>query len=292
MDKSANTKLTADDYVVEPTMVLQITNITEGADDSSGYRSIISADGSTVFFSSWADNLVDGQEGWSHESHIFLHDVATGETVSIFPHAWGNSFISDISADGSTMVFSSNAGNLVEGEEGAGYAYDLFVHDVGTGETVNITQGALSYGAAISADGSTVAIMSGTPSAVEGEGDRTDVVLYDVAADEAVSITQGGDGSSYSASFSVDGSTLAFTSNATNLVKGETDANGVIADVFLYDVATGKTVNLTQGGNGNSYGLSISADGSWGEFTSNAPRRSWTKHRGRASSRSHRRCGR
>ena len=77
---------------------------------------------------------------------------------------------------------------------------------------------------------------------------------------------------SYGPSISADGRYVAFQSSADNLVTGDT--NGVM-DVFVHDRQTGTTtrVNLDSAGNeGNalSYAASISADGRYVAFESNA----------------------
>jgi Tol biopolymer transport system component len=74
------------------------------------------------------------------------------------------------------------------------------------------------------------------------------------------------------ATISADGSNVAFASAATNLVSGDTNNQ---MDIFVRPVAGGSTVrvNLGSGGaqaNGHSNGPSISADGSYVAFYSDA----------------------
>ena len=74
------------------------------------------------------------------------------------------------------------------------------------------------------------------------------------------------------ASVSGDGRYVAFDTGATNLVPG--DANGVI-DVYLKDRTTGEVVRVSRGlagaePNARSFGPSISRDGRWVAFYSNA----------------------
>ncbi len=83
---------------------------------------------------------------------------------------------------------------------------------------------------------------------------------------------QQGNGSSFYPSISADGRYVAFYSDATNLVAGETN---VKYDVFVYDRKTHKTrrVSVSSGGqegNGNSLAPSISADGRYVAFHSYA----------------------
>ena len=83
--------------------------------------------------------------------------------------------------------------------------------------------------------------------------------------------TQAND-SSGSAALSPNGQYVAFVSNATNLVNGDTDG---VADVFVHDRLTGETtrVSVASGGtqaNSSSDYPSISADGRYVAFESYA----------------------
>src|SRR5690349_24997516 len=83
---------------------------------------------------------------------------------------------------------------------------------------------------------------------------------------ERVSLGQGGvqgNGASFSESISADGRVVAFLSNATNLVPGDTNGEG---DVFVRDRKTGRVVraNVRSNGaqaNGRSGTAAISANG-------------------------------
>jgi Tol biopolymer transport system component len=107
--------------------------------------------------------------------------------------------------------------------------------------------------------------------------DGLDVFVRDRVAGttERVSVgtggTQGND-HSYSPSISADGRWVAFASDASNLVPGDTNATG---DVFLRDRVAGTTQRVSVGpggaqGNGASAITSISADGRYLAYTSNA----------------------
>ena len=82
------------------------------------YRPVLSADGSTVVFASWATNLdvLDTNDS----ADTFLWNAATGvRLVSVNKDGTGSGnydsgwFPSVISADGSTIAFQSFADNLV-----------------------------------------------------------------------------------------------------------------------------------------------------------------------------------
>jgi len=90
-----------------------------------------------------------------------------------------------------------------------------------------------------------------------------------------VSTATGGtqsDGVSYDPEISADGRYIAFQSNATNLVAGDTNGN---SDIFLTDTTTGTTtrVSTATGGaqaTGDSSSPAISADGRYITYYSNA----------------------
>jgi Tol biopolymer transport system component len=267
MNKSVNTKLTADDYVVEapPGPRITITNITEGGNGDS-YSSLISANGSAVVFGSEATNLVDGEADQNSQGDIFVYDVAAGEIINVTLGGNGYGFAPSISADGATVAFFSDATNLVDGQVDPNFVTDIFVYDVATGEMVKVTEGANggSFNPNLSADGSTVAFNSTATNLVDGQVDlnrRADIFLYDLVTGEAVNVTQGANGDSYIASLSADGSTVAFESRASNLVDGQVDDNDA-TDIFIHDVTTGEMINVSQGTNGDNSRPTISADGS------------------------------
>ena len=66
-------------------------------------------------------------------------------------------------------------------------------------------------------------------------------------------------------SISADGHYITFSSQASNLT-GTADANGNTSDIFVYDTVAHTTTNITDGGNGDSYEPSISADGHYITF--------------------------
>jgi hypothetical protein len=99
--------------------------------------------------------------------------------------------------------------------------------------------------------------------------DRTSGVMERVSVDST-----GGQSNGFSdgATISADGSIVAFYSEASNLVSGDT--NGV-SDVFVHDRASGITTrrSVDSSGaeaNGESYGIVISADGQVVSFSSSA----------------------
>lgn len=137
----------------------------------------------------------------------------------------------------------------------------------------------MSYFAVVSADGGTVAFSSRASNLVPGDtnGAEDVFVLTRAAAlvQRASVSTSGAQANGLSGgrlSISADGRFLAFTSEASNLVPGDTNGR---TDVFVRDLAAGTTerVSLTSAGGQSSAGSSvpsISADGRFVVFDTTA----------------------
>ena len=135
-----------------------------------------------------------------------------------------------------------------------------------------------SFAPSVSADGRYIAFWSYASNLVPDDTNRNaDVFVYDRAtgATELVSVSsdgvQGNSGSDHP-SISADGRYVAFASDASNLVSG--DSNGCF-DIFVHDRQTGETVRAsvsTSGVQGNfaSDQPAISADGHHVAFVSSA----------------------
>lgn len=188
-----------------------------------------------------------------------------------------------ISADGNVVAFVSDASDIVAGE--TGFFDDVFVHDRSTGLTFRVSQATdgtqadgSSYAPVLSADGRFVAFWSEASNLVVGDTNGAfDVFVHDRAtgATDRVSVATGGAqavGYSATPAISADGRFVAFGSDASNLVVGDTNGD---ADVFVHDRATGATGRVSvasdgaQGDNG-SYNPTISADGRHVAFGSHA----------------------
>ena len=255
------------------------------------FASAISGDGRFVAFRSFANNLVPGDTNLVC-CDVFVHDRQTGvtERVSVASNGTQSNGQGEgdiaISADGRFVAFGSEATSLVPGDTNG--RPDVFVRDrqTGTTERVSVASNgtqANGYGApplAISADGRFVAFRSFATNLVPGDTNGLDdVFVHDrqtgmtervnVASDGAQANAGGGSGS-----ISADGRFVAFTSFATNLVPGDTNAVG---DVFVHDRQTGMTERVSvvsDGTEGNDSSgddsVAISADGQFVAFDSNA----------------------
>ncbi len=247
----------------------------------------ISADGRYVAFDSDASNLVGGDSNGSPD--VFVHDRQTGETTRVSVSTGGTegnsgSYSPSISADGRYVAFDSDASNLLAGD-GNGSA-DVFVRDRVTSETSRVSVSSAgaegdgdSYWAAISADGRYVAFESIATDLVLGDTNGVrDIFRHDLQSPEAtIRVSVADDGSqandaSFSASISADGRYVAFDSDASNLVSGDSN---FIADVFVRDCDGSTTERASvstgggQGDDGSAY-AALSSDARYVAFESYA----------------------
>jgi Tol biopolymer transport system component len=244
----------------------------EQGNDAS-YLRAISDDGRFVVFSSYASNLVAGDtDGCNGErltcSDVFVRDRMSGKTTRVSVGnggklANGDSSEAAISADGRFVVFSSYASNLIAGDTnkcvqkylgGAALSSrryscaDVFVRDRATGRTERVS-------------------VSGRDLQANGQSGLRGLAI------------------------SADGRFVAFGSEASNLVASDTNkecfspivrahySNDRVryncGDVFVRDRMTGRTTRASVGSggkqaNGASYEPSISADGRFVAFSSEA----------------------
>lgn len=251
-----------------------------------GYGRSISADGRFTAFGSYATNLVAGDTNGRPD--VFVHDASTGTTrrVSLSSagvQANGDSASASISADGRYVVFASKATNLAPGITNG--RFQIYIHDMAGGTTTCVSvspegvQGNDHSGfPSISADGRYVAFGSGATNLLAAGTDTNgiyEVFVRDLLTGTTtrVSVDSAGaqaNGYSDNPSISADGRYVAFRSQASNLVAGDT--NGV-ADVFVHDRLTQETTRVsvasagTEAGGESTY-PSISGDGRYVAFQS------------------------
>ena len=276
-----------------PGNTIRVSVASDGTQSNhDSYNPSISADGRFVAFESEATNLVSGDT--NNFQDIFVHDRQTGQTTRVSvasdgTQANGHSYAPSISADGRYVAFASLASNLVSGDTNG--AWDVFVHDRQTGETTRVSvasDGTQAIGfffgssPSISADGRYVAFDSWATNLVSGDtNDKPDVFVHDRQTGQTTRVsvssdgTQANNGAIYP-SISADGRYVAFESNSTNLVSGDTNS---VTDIFVHDRQTGQTTRVsvssdgTQANGGPGWSgnpSSISADGRYVAFHSYA----------------------
>jgi Tol biopolymer transport system component len=262
--------------------------------DSGYYGLAMSADGQIVTYESMATNLVDGDTNGARD--IFVYD-RTDRTTTCVSRAAGvqanrQSLFPSVTADGTRVVFASEATNLVAGDTNG--VSDVFLMDRRTGAVTLVSVRAGSDTAPanersstphVSADGRRVVFESIATNLTAGDTNNMwDIYLRDLTTRTTTRVsvgcaTPGGpvtesNGLSFGPALSPDGGFVVFRSQATNLVSNDTNGKW---DVFVHRLADGVTERVslsTQGaqGTGDSgfHGISISQNGRYVAFTSSA----------------------
>jgi hypothetical protein len=260
-----------------------------GNDASTG--AALDSDGAKIAFSSCATNLVAESTGGSCE--VFVRNVST-QTTTLASRADGPagaaadgySTAASITPDGTKVGFASGATNIAPPAEqdnvSAIYLRDLGANTTsrvdrptGTGIFKSETSASLpGFTRSVSADGRFVAFTSYSNSLSSEDDDRyINVFVRDVLTDTTILVDRAtgpngaaanGDSLDFAVSISNDGTKVAFTSRASNLVPGDTNH---VSDVFVRDLATNTTTRVSLGANHaqlntDSYVGSISGDGS------------------------------
>ncbi|HEV7650421.1 MAG TPA: hypothetical protein VGP26_19925 [Actinophytocola sp.] len=210
------------------------TSGTQGNGDSG--HPALSTFAERVAFESSASNLVSGDTNGVGDIFVRnLYSPQSTDRVSVSStgvQANGVSGAASISADARDVTFSSVASNLVPGDtNGEG---DVFVRDVIAGTTTRVSvssTGAQGNGQSFqsSTNGRYVAFVSSASNLVPGDTNGVnDVFVRDLVAGTTirVSLTEAGgqaNGNSDAPSMSPDGILVAFASDATNLVTGDTN---------------------------------------------------------------------
>jgi Tol biopolymer transport system component len=259
------------------------TGVADGAEGS--FSPALSAGGNLVAFSSQSPDLVPGDT--NRTADVFLHDRYEGTTARVSVGnvgEQGNAGSTDpaLSADGRWVAFASEASNLVTGDTNG--VSDVFLRDVRQGRTTRIPRPADAESGpacqpAISGDGTTVAYVVHNGGNCVEDGTAAAVFAYRQGITTLVSAAPDGspgDGPSWEPVLSGDGLTVAFSSDAANLV--DDDSNSV-TDVFVANLAAGGAtpavtrVSVGSDGvqaDGPSASPSLSADGAHVAFASEA----------------------
>jgi len=262
----------------------------------------LSADGRYLAFTSRARNLVEGQTDPKDSSFdVFLWDRASNASTLVSRKNGTNATAADsdsgiggISADGETLFFGSSAQDLLPNVSDTPQSHDLFLYQRSSGTVFLVSHviGAPEIAAGgesgvLSADGRYLAFTSRSPILVSGQvdGDSLDAFLFDrisfemrLVSHTSTSPQMAAGGLSDALAISGDGRSVAFVSQAANLIPGQVDANQR-DDVFVYDRVTGTTAlaSHTPGstvtataGTISSHRPRLSADGRFLAFASAA----------------------
>ena len=225
----------------------------------------ISGDGRFVVFDSPASNLIPNDN--NNSSDVFLYDRTSGQLELISRNAAGfgngESDSPAVSDDGRYVVFASDASNLVSGDS---YGYrDIFVRDRQAGTTTRVSVGGGGAQADydsdapnISGDGRFVTFLSGADNLVT---DAYVLAFHLYLRDRLGGTTErisrnasraAGNANSGYSSLSFDGRYIAFESEASNLVAGDTNN---VQDIFLRDRVSGLLTRVSLGNSGEQADL-------------------------------------
>ncbi|HQR52963.1 MAG TPA: hypothetical protein PLZ79_06810, partial [Burkholderiales bacterium] len=278
------------DRVVETADALSMVRVSAAASgvqaNDTSFDPVISASGRFIAFGSLASNLAFGETNVVQD--VFVKDLLSGAVLRASTDANGvqgnnTSFGPSISADGRYVAFLSNATNLVADDRSV--VADVFVKDLVTGAVVRasvsdrgVEANDSSLDAAISGDGHFVAFTSLASNLVVGDRNvATDVFVKDLHSGAIVIASSDSRGvssigGSSDATISADGSVVAFSSNASDLVPGFT---GAVTGILVKNLASGAIglASTTADGrlaNDASFAPSISADGRFVAFQSAA----------------------
>lgn len=240
--------------------------------DARSYSPRITGNARWVVFGSQASTLTPQPN--VGQGMIFVRDLQLGTTTAASFDVTGASgpdsycTWASISDDGRYVVFETDATNLVPGDTNA--CTDVFLRDMQLGitERLSVSAGGVqgnfwSGYAAISGDGLYISFTSAANTLVPGDTNGTsDIFVLDrVAGTTSRVMAPGGfqvNDYCEESSLSSNGRFLAFTSDATNIVPGNT---GTFRDVFRLDRLTGSFLRL------NVDALGVEADDHCYELT-------------------------
>lgn len=243
----------------------------------------ISADGRYIVYYSTATNITEPGTDKLPAYNVYVYDQVEEKTERV-PTGSDGGMIVDISGDGRYVTYQSWSNDAVPG--GTQRGLHVFVHDRVSGETELVSRaadgGEGDQGGAdprISADGRYVTFVSDSTNLVAGDtNDKSDVFVRDLGNDTTVRVSVATDGSQsvgwiIDTSISADGRIITYSSNASDLVAGDTNND---FDVFVHDTATRTTTLISDGHDGtpaqSGFALSpeVSGDGRHVLFWSNA----------------------
>jgi Tol biopolymer transport system component len=240
-----------------------ISRTSEG-DPASGhsFEAIPSEDGRYAVYMSNAEDLVPGGRG--RALNVVRTDLTTGATILVSRKPNGEPppcecTPNDVSADGRVVLYRTESKRIVRGDDNG--LFDVFAYDTETGETEVVSRapdGTVAAGnsgsGSISDDGRFVTFVSNAVDVVTPDTlGHYDVFRLDRATGEMLLVTrstQGGpaNGDSGGSTINADGSLVGFSSAATDLVPDDDD--GDLNGIFVADLVSGTTSELTTGRHG------------------------------------------
>ena len=259
------------DTVAGSTLLVSQRNGNPGNDYS--FEPTISADGSKVAYTTWATNLTGTRDRNGTQLDVVLTDLTTGDTSRVSQSTAGfqrqqASFAPVISGNGKVVAFQSFASFSVKDDD---KLEDVYARNLRTGKTRQVS---------LNRDGRDI-----RPSVLIGDvsdngklvtfGDSNRLWIRNLGARATVRFWQEPDsppcqplpmGSAGRPMLSGDGRYAAFSSCAKDL-PGE---NGRATDIYRFDLVTGEIVRAHAKGDLGSFLPTLSADGRYVGFGSDA----------------------
>lgn len=236
----------------------------------------ISDDGTLIVYASNATNLVQGDTNGHTDVFVFNRSQGAVTRASVTfdnQQANGPSFRPVISGNGRFVAFRSQATNIVPNDSNGQADIFLFDRVAAPGSQlsrINVSSAGVQSNAediadrfAISADGNRIVFASRATNLVPGDTNGfTDIFLRDRTTNTTRRINIGlngaqANGNSSNPTISSNGRYIAFRSEASNLVPGDTNNR---ADIFLYDI---NDSTMTR--------VSVARDGAQGNDSSDWP---------------------
>lgn len=278
-------------------------NSQEAHANGENYQPFLSRNGRYLAFQSDATNLDGDTDEDGPVSDVFLRDLVSGTTELISRDSSGadgdDSSLDPSVSDNQVAAFSTYDRSIagLPGDGALPFGH-IVVREMNTGQTelVNVSSSGTPANAhasdpVISADGRYVAFVSpadnltANDAALCNGSSCNDIFRHDRVTGEtemASVSTNGAPGNnhSFTPAVSADGSRVVFQTAASNLAANDTKmtcdlnfdgvSNEQCVDVFMHDFNTGTTTLVSAGGNGHSSSGSISADGRYVAFQSEA----------------------
>lgn len=232
---------------------------------------VLSSTGRAAAFVTTSIGVVPGDELNGEVADVVVLDGASGERRLVSAGldgagADGASVDPAVSRDGQRVVFTSEATNLVAGDDNG--VADVFVRDgIGRVQMVSVAADGgpgnrPSRQADVSADGRFVVFASDASDLVAGDSNgRTDIFVRDLVtgATTRASVSTDGDQGTLPSStpaISANGRVVSFESSAPRLVPGDT--NGV-ADIFVRDLVRSETTRVSVNAAGRQQNRAVTA---------------------------------
>ncbi|MCM3877298.1 MAG: hypothetical protein NEA02_12895, partial [Thermoanaerobaculia bacterium] len=260
---------------------------------------VISSDGRWVAYASSATDAVSGVSDTNQATDVFLFDRTSGGVVLVshsasFPWRSASGFSSypSVSGDGRWVAFSSLATDLLAGQSGSPTIWNVYLWDRSTG-LITLASHAAGSGTTpgnansgnplISRDGTTIVFSSQAPNLAPAAGPSQQIYAFDRASGVNRLVSHatglpgiGGNGWSMAPDVSADGRFVSFETTATNIVPGQT-GSGALSNVFIWDGSSGTNLlashaagSPVSAAGGSSHGASVSADGLYVAYSSDA----------------------